>query len=278
MGDGNSLVVLYRMERADGQPVLPQTEETKNVSDGNNTLRFEMVDYPASIDSLSYPSGFFLDFEVTDSTLYFYQRFTASQDFDPSQPVEITLKNLYSHEYYSTGISYNPQGSPCRRPDHPLGRRQLDPHRVLGQRGRLLDLGSGQTFHAESNRYPLSGTILSLRLSSLSLVLDYAFTIDEDTRAALAAEHASNPELVANLPLEPWMFVTLTDFSPDEVPYLTLTDGSTLTLNDLGYATPTPLTEELDQCRLQFIFNEVLPLDTVASITIGDLTIPLPDA
>ena len=72
------------------------------------------------------------------------------------------------------------------------------------------------------------------------------------------------------------MFVTLTDFSPDEVPYLTLTDGSTLTLNDLGYATPTPLTEELDQCRLQFIFNEVLPLDTVASITIGDLTIPLP--
>ena len=58
MGDGNSLVVLYRMERADGQPVLPQTEETKNVSDGNNTLRFEMVDYPASIDSLSYPSGF----------------------------------------------------------------------------------------------------------------------------------------------------------------------------------------------------------------------------
>ena len=59
MGDGNSLVVLYRMERADGQPVLPQTEETKNVSDGNNTLRFEMVDYPASIDSLSYPSGIF---------------------------------------------------------------------------------------------------------------------------------------------------------------------------------------------------------------------------
>ena len=102
--------------------------------------------------------------------------------------------------------------------------------------------------------------------------------VTEDTRAALAAEHASNPELVANLPLEPWMFVTLTDFSPDEVPYLTLTDGSTLTLNDLGYATPTPLTEELDQCRLQFIFNEVLPLDTVASITIGDLTIPLPDA
>ncbi len=41
MGDGNSLVVLYRMERADGQPVLPQTEETKNVSDGNNTLMFE---------------------------------------------------------------------------------------------------------------------------------------------------------------------------------------------------------------------------------------------
>ena len=277
MGDGNSLVVLYRMERADGQPVLPQTEETKNVSDGNNTLRFEMVDYPASIDSLSYPSGF-LDFEVTDSTLYFYQRFTASQDFDPSQPVEITLKNLYSHEYYSTGISYNLKEAPVVDRIIPLVDGSWTLTVSLDSVDASLDLGSGQTFHAESNRYPLSGTILSLRLSSLSLVLDYAFTIDEDTRAALAAEHASNPELVANLPLEPWMFVTLTDFSPDEVPYLTLTDGSTLTLNDLGYATPTPLTEELDQCRLQFIFNEVLPLDTVASITIGDLTIPLPDA
>ena len=277
MGDGNSLVVLYRMERADGQPVLPQTEETKNVSDGNNTLRFEMVDYPASIDSLSYPSGF-LDFEATDSTLYFYQRFTASQDFDPSQPVEITLKNLYSHEYYSTGISYNLKEAPVVDRIIPLVDGSWTLTVSLDSVDASLDLGSGQTFHAESNRYPLSGTILSLRLSSLSLVLDYAFTIDEDTRAALAAEHASNPELVANLPLEPWMFVTLTDFSPDEVPYLTLTDGSTLTLNDLGYATPTPLTEELDQCRLQFIFNEVLPLDTVASITIGDLTIPLPDA
>ena len=239
MGDGNSLVVLYRMERADGQPVLPQTEETKNVSDGNNTLRFEMVDYPASIDSLSYPSGF-LDFEVTDSTLYFYQRFTASQDFDPSQPVEITLKNLYSHEYYSTGISYNLKEAPVVDRIIPLVDGSWTLTVSLDSVDASLDLGSGQTFHAESNRYPLSGTILSLRLSSLSLVLDYAFTIDEDTRAALAAEHASNPELVANLPLEPWMFVTLTDFSPDEVPYLTLTDGSTLTLNDLGYATHAP--------------------------------------
>ena len=41
MGDASSLVVLYRMERENGQPVLPQTEETKNVSDGNNTLGFE---------------------------------------------------------------------------------------------------------------------------------------------------------------------------------------------------------------------------------------------
>lgn len=30
--------------------------------------------------------------------------------------------------------------------------------------------------------------------------------------------------------------------------------------------------------RRTVIFDEVLPLDTVASITIGDLTIPLPDA
>ena len=33
-----------------------------------------------------------------------------------------------------------------------------------------------------------------------------------------------------------------------------------------------------NQCRVTVLFDEVLPLDTVASITIGDLTIPLPDA
>ena len=45
----------------------------------------------------------FLDFEVTDPVLYFYHQLTLSHDMTFPQPIEITLKDLSSHEVYHTG-------------------------------------------------------------------------------------------------------------------------------------------------------------------------------
>lgn len=204
MGDGNSLVVLYRMERADGQPVLPQTEETKNVSDGNNTLRFEedgFTQYFARED-VAIPDHFtlysnleFLDFEVTDPVLYFYHQLTLSHDMTFPQPIEITLKDLSSHEVYHTGSISVDRQIPLIDGSWTLS-ISLDKNRTGVQ------LAQGQTFHAESiHGYPFTGTLQSAYLSPLSLSLVYDFTIDPSVREEIAQTY--DPD--SGLPLEAWI-------------------------------------------------------------------------
>ena len=258
MGDASSLVVLYRMERADGQPVLPQTEEAKNVSDGNNTLGFEE-------DGLE-----FLDFQVTDPVLYFYHQLTLSHDMTFPEPIEITLKNLYSHEFYSTGMSYNLKEAPVVDRNIPLVEGSWTLSISLEQDRTGVQLAQGQTFHAESiHGYPFTGTLQSAYLSPLSLSLVYDFTIDPSVREEIAQTY--DPD--SGLPLEAWISQEMHLLEASFSPYHTRTDDS---------QTPVPLYfENADiftdgsQCRVTVFFDEILPLDTIASLPIGDLTIPV---
>lgn len=274
-GDGNSLVVLYRMERADGQPVLPQTEETKNVSDGNNTLMFEedgFTQYFARED-VAIPDHFtlysnleFLDFEVTDPVLYFYHQLTLSHDMTFPQPIEITLKDLSSHEVYHTGNISVDRQIPLIDGSWTLS-ISLDKNRTGVQ------LAQGQTFHAESiHGYPFTGTLQSAYLSPLSLSLVYDFTIDPSVREEIAQTY--DPD--SGLPLEAWIGQEMHLLEASFSPYLTCTDDTQIPVP--LYFENADIFTDGNQCRVTVLFDEVLPLDTVASITIGDLTIPLPDA
>ena len=277
MGDGNSLVILYRMERADGQPVLPQTEEAKNVSDGNNTLGFEEDGFTQYFAQVEIPDHFtlysnleFLDFQVTDPVLYFYHQLTLSHDMTFPEPVEITLKNLYSHEFYSTGISYNLKEAPVVDRNIPLVEGSWTLSISLEQDRTGVQLAQGQTFHAESiHGYPFTGTLQSAYLSPLSLSLVYDFTIDPSVREEIAQTY--DPD--SGLPLEAWISQEMHLLEASFSPYLTRTDDS---------QTPVPLYfENADiftdgsQCRVTVFFDEILPLDTIESLTIGDLTIPV---
>ena len=277
MGDGNSLVILYRMERADGQPVLPQTEETKNVSDGNNTLGFEEDGFTQYFAQVEIPDHFtlysnleFLDFQVTDPVLYFYHQLTLSHDMTFPEPIEITLKNLYSHEFYSTGISYNLKEAPVVDRNIPLVEGSWTLSISLEQDRTGVQLAQGQTFHAESiHGYPFTGTLQSAYLSPLSLSLVYDFTIDPSVREEIAQTY--DPD--SGLPLEAWIGQEMHLLEASFSPYLTHTDDS---------QTPVPLYfENADiftdgsQCRVTVFFDEILPLDTIESLTIGDLTIPV---
>ena len=277
MGDASSLVVLYRMERENGQPVLPQTEEAKNVSDGNNTLGFEEDGFTQYFAQVEIPDHFtlysnleFLDFQVTDPVLYFYHQLTLSHDMTFPEPIEITLKNLYSHEFYSTGMSYNLKEAPVVDRNIPLVEGSWTLSISLEQDRTGVQLAQGQTFHAESiHGYPFTGTLQSAYLSPLSLSLVYDFTIDPSVREEIAQTY--DPD--SGLPLEAWIGQEMHLLEASFSPYLTRTDDS---------QTPVPLYfENADiftdgsQCRVTVFFDEILPLDTIESLTIGDLTIPV---
>lgn len=282
LGDQTRGFLLCRMEREDGQPVLPQNEDTKNVSNGDNTLLFDQAALvgrhpvgdkgataPYSIDMGMSPE--FLDFAVDDHTLYFFfDLFLYTEDF-PRGDVTFTLENLYSHEYYETCTPSSVITTPPVDRIIPLVDGTWTFSFTLDWQDPSTELEAGQVFHLETyNGIPIEGTIQSLRLSPITLSLEYTYTAaPEDLDALKKSYDPSFP-----LPLDSWLKVALTETRIDEVSYLTLTDGRQLMFHDLGYSQINSLVDE--QVSLSLPFHEVLPLDKIASVTIGDVTIPLP--
>ena len=107
-----------------------------------------------------------------------------------------------------------------------------------------LELPGGQSFSVNGEPAVLN----SISISPLSFRIDY--TVD----TALQPENNS------------------TALTPQSV-YLTLTDGSRIDLTGFGGgARPEG---DTTRCELSGVFDQILPLDTIESITIGEVTIPV---
>ena len=61
LGDSEHSYLLCRMEREDGQPVLPQNEDTKNVANGDNHLMFEDAHLSSGISPGSSETPYVMD-------------------------------------------------------------------------------------------------------------------------------------------------------------------------------------------------------------------------
>ena len=265
MGDTHSVSILYSITRDNGDPLIPPSEETARVSNGDNTLLFEsndtglnMVEYPEDTFSgtFGYGGSNFLDFDVSDSTLYFLESWT--YPLSPIQlegTVHVTFVNLYSHEMFVTL-----QGDWVEN-QIPLVQGTWNLTFDLDYTPSALALPTDQAFHYKE----LTGTITDLRISPLSFHLEFDYTMDMD---ALAARYDPATAYPPGADLEYW---AICDLLPDSATYLSLTftDGTTV---------PLFLDGDISQKGHAIIsdtFETIYPLDTIESITIGDLTIPV---
>lgn len=107
-----------------------------------------------------------------------------------------------------------------------------------------LELPGGQSFSVNGEPAVLN----SISISPLSFRIDY--TVD----TALQPENNS------------------TALPPQSV-YLTLTDGSRIDLTGFGGGVRPE--GDTTRCELSGVFDQILPLDTIESITIGEATIPV---
>lgn len=284
LGDQTRGFLLCRMEREDGQPVLPQNEDTKNVSNGDNTLLFDQATLigrhpvgdkgataPYSIDMGMSPE--FLDFAVDDHTLYFFfDLFLYTEDF-PRGDVTFTLENLYSHEYYETCTPSSVITTPPVDRIIPLVDGTWTFSFTLDWQDPSTELEAGQVFHLKTyNDIPIEGTIQSLRLSPITLSLEYTYTVAPEDLDTLKKSY--DPSYSTWLPLDSWLRAELAETRMDEVSYLTLTDGRQIMFHDLGHSAIDALVD--NQISISLPFQEAIPLDTIESVTIGDLTIPMP--
>ena len=121
---------------------------------------------------------------------------------------------------------------------------------------------TGQTFHNEA----LTGTLQELQISPFALYFSFHYTFDEEALAAAYDPSRTADDKDSWIELEKlsltWVF-----------PIITLTDG---TVREIGtHASPG---EEENSISLANSFHQIIPLDTIESITIGDLTIPVKQA
>lgn len=274
MGDAHTIYLFYSMYREDGSPLLPQTEDTKNVSNGDNTLQFEfesspdfllqaMPDIPDGFTMVGIGGTTFVDFQVDDRVLYFCQAISCPNIEIPTDSIEITFENLYSHECYNTKTPQNEKGldGETVERDIPLIDGTWSLSFPLDYKGSGIDLSAGQTFRNEA----LTGILEELQVSPFALYVSFSYSLDEEALAA-----AYDPSQTVT-PKDLWISSKKYDLL--DFPFsLQRTDGSTLPLSFSG---------DLSQpghAALVVSFDKLLPLDTVASITIGDLTIPVEQA
>lgn len=258
IGDTNSISVLYSITRDSGESLIPPSEETARVSNGDNFLFFEedTAHELTAVPVSSMGSIEFLDFDVADPTLYFLETWTY-----PSAPVElegqmeVTFQNLYSEEIYLSA------GNDLVQNKIPLVQGTWELSFDLDYEPAATALPTGQTFHYKE----VTGTITNLRISPLSFHLEYDYTMDME---ALTARYDPATAYPPGASLEDWARI---DLLTDSSLYLSLTftDGTTV---------PLFLNGDLSQeghAIVSDTFETIYPLDTIESITIGDLTIPV---
>lgn len=258
-GDTNSISVLYSITRDSGDPLISPSEETARVSNGDNFLFFEEdttydITGQSTIGSIE-----FLDFDVSDPTLYFLETWVCpSTQVDLNKQMEATFENLYSHEIYVSASDELIQNK------IPLVQGTWKLAFDLDYEPMSTALPTGQTFHYKE----VTGTITAIRISPLSIHLEYDYTIDEDTLLAGYDPSTVSPQGITK---ENWLENERYFLLADSAMYLSLTftDGTT---------SPLFLQGDISQeghAIVSDTFETIYPLDTIESITIGDLTIPV---
>lgn len=256
IGDSHSTAILYTIQRDNGEPLIPETEDTKNVSNGDNTLWFEQeTPFELMIDGPGFSPGLlFLDFTLADSTLYFLNIWTyASVSTPPAGHAEVIFENLYSHEFIR-----RPNDIPPLERNIPLVQGKWELSFDLAYEDCSVSLPVGQTFHCQE----VSGVITDLRISPLSFHLEYDYTVDRDDIAA-----AYDP--ASGFTKEQWVDWQIIDLLFPTPILLTFTDGSEVSISLGG-----DLSQE-GHAILSDTFGDIYPLDTIESVTIGDVTIPM---
>ncbi len=285
--DGNHIYLLSRMTREDDQPVLPQTEQAKNVSNGDNTLQFQTdtlagtyheADSDASTDLNATTTAEFLSFEVHDKSLYFLHDLSFLRDWIPTGPITLTLENLSSHERYSTSTPSSVTEAQIVDREIPLveGTWTIPFSLDSDHAEPPLSLGRGQTFRSEIRRNPpvasplFEGTIQTIRLSPMAFYLTYDYTVAPAALEVLTQKYSP----ACQLSLDQWIAEELSFLMMEQNLSLTFTDGTQVPLSSLGSVSGAFSPDNRHTYAVQF--QKIIPPDTISSITIGDLTIPVP--
>ena len=261
LGDANSYAILYTLSRDDGTPLLQNVDPDANLYNTHFDEGWTITG-PDSIElqeeeGLTFTGNnlLYTAFRPTDNAIHFFEEWHCPTLENMSGPARAIFKN------FRAGIV-----SMDVEKEEVVVEGNWTVDFQLTYQDASIYLPTGQTFHAGTNE-ALTGTIEELRVSPLSLCVTYAYEIDEE-KVAEAYDPAMTTE-----PKEEWVNNEIEYQTLQTHVFLHLKDGSTKEVGSYG-----DMYSEKGKHRLSGTFSEITPLDTIESISIGDLTIPVPQS
>lgn len=253
LGDKNGYAILYTLSRDDGGPLAQNIDPDKNLRN-IHFERFSVIRNDAQGGETDYGGEpDFTPFHQTDSSIQFIT-ITTSPDID-----QVTGTVTASFHNFRVGIV-----SMAIEPEEVVVEGDWEVTFPLSYQDSFVDLiSTAQTFHAGPEG-ALTGNLTTLRLSPLSIRLIFTYTIDEEK---MFTEYDPTMDVK---PKDLWLIDRICDIVLDPVVYLNFRDGST---KRIEFWSSDPLFGP--QTR-NITFDEIIPLDTLESITIGDLTVEVP--
>ena len=245
IGDTYSYAIVYSIRREDGAPLV--SREVLEAAEAGEALSLSFRGSGASLDlltSAAHGQSFFYDADPADSAIQFVEMMTCE---DPIQPgtATATFRDLSvytsgdyrSHELLAKGT----------------WRLRFD----FAFEDCSVSLPAGQDFTFSG----LDATLDAVTLSPLAIQVDYtvhqelAWEGDGAAGQTRAGRQSQLYRMSASLP-----------------GVVTYTDGSSLTLGRGGGIAPGG---GETVCHKSRIFDTIRPLDEVASVTVGDIVIPV---
>lgn len=265
IGDANSYAILYTLSRDDGGPLFPGVDDPAilNLTDLRFDENLTELD-PEALDE-TVENGYNLagfgswlrssGARPEDNAVHFFELFHYAAVNGIHSPATATFRNLRAR----TVSLEQPEQALCLEGNWTV-------EFSLDCKDTSRDLPTGQVFH-DGDGNSITGTIQSFRISPLSLCVKYTFTFDEEQLLAQASEEPRRPgESFAE-----WLDNRKIDAMPDHVT-LTFEDGT----QEAAYLGGDLTKRNEGKAILSGPFETILPLDRVKSITIGDLTVEMP--
>ena len=247
MGDTYSYAIVYSIRRDDGSPLVSdETLAAGAERDGLLPLRFR--NYGTQVRTSgggAHGSSWFYDADPADNAIQFVEMMTQDQPLKPgTASVKFQDLSVYTDNDYRTSETLA-EGT---------WRLKFD----FSFEDSSISLPAGQSFTLNG----MDATLDGVTLSPLSIQVDYtvhqelAWSEDRESGQINAHDREQSYRYFESLPV-----------------VITYTDGTTQDLTNAGGGI-TPGDGET-VCQKSRIFDELRPLDEVASVTVGDIVLPV---
>lgn len=242
IGDAYSYAVVYSIAREDGQPLA---EDLEPLGNGVLPLTFDRADTSVGVTGGSHGSAYFYDADPSEPSIQYVEKMTSDVPLEPGTATA-SFRNLYR-----MGKDFQDK--------IPVAEGKWKIRFQFSFPDSSVRLPGGQTFQLNGMEAVLDG----VTISPLSIQVDY--TVKEELvwdnqsqENGRESEHdrEQSYRFFESLPLS-----------------LNMADGSTVDLSSLGGSIDPETGRTV--CRKGGVFEEILDLSTVESVTVAGITLPV---